>query len=126
MAAGIADDRLASFDFTKTGVKQISSGNFSISFKYHGIDKGYGTFDTQEKAALANEVARRSLEPTRNDKLSTAEIEANTNKAKKAALDAVEERYGTTVDPLTLCTIEGCTNKRYRGKTLCQKHQRSD
>lgn len=108
MAAGIADP-LASFDFTKTGVKQISSGSFSIRFSYHGIDKGYGNFDTREKAALANEVARRSLEPTRNDKLSTAEIEANTNKAKKAALDAVEERYGTT-------EREGYTNKRY-GKT---------
>ena len=60
-------------------------------FMYHGKERSYGTYETQDEAALANEAARRSLERTRNIKLSADEIKANIALAKKAAQ---EEVYG--------------------------------
>ena len=42
--------------------------------EHYGIPPG---FLTRDQAAVANEAARRSLEPTRNDDLTTEEIKTN-------------------------------------------------
>jgi hypothetical protein len=84
-------DIFAGFDFTKTGVQQLASGNWKVMFYYQRKDRTFGTFATQDEAALVNEEARRSLELTRYDVLTTEEIQANIKQAKKVAHEAVED-----------------------------------
>jgi hypothetical protein len=86
---GEESDSETGFDFRNTGVRQAPSGNWSVQIKYYGSQRSIGTFDTQDEAALANEAARRILEPTRNAELSTEQIEANVTLAKEAAQMAV-------------------------------------
>ena len=76
-------------------MEQLRSGNWQVYFRYRNIRRSYGTYETQDEAALANEAARRSLEPTRNDVLTPEEIEANTTFALRAAQEAV---YGEESD----------------------------
>ena len=83
------------FDFRNTGVTQLNSGNWQVYFRYHNMRRSYGTYETQDEAALANEAARRSLERTRNGVLTPEEIEANITLALRAAQEAV---YGEESD----------------------------
>jgi len=101
-------------DFSKTGVGQLPSGNFvscatpskqtyicfdsklllytqGLKFRYQDHERWIGTFATKEKAALANEAARKYLNRTRNDKLTGREIETNVTQAIAVAQEAVED-----------------------------------
>ena len=101
-------------DFSKTGVNQARSGNWvscatpskqtyicfdsklllytqTVRFMYQDSFRWIGTFVTKEKAALANEAARKYLDRTRNDKLTVREIETNITQAIAAAQEAVED-----------------------------------
>ena len=62
-----------------------------MRFRYQDSEKWIGTFATKEKAALANEAARKYLDRTRNDKLTVREIETNTTQAIAVAQEAVED-----------------------------------
>ena len=71
--------------------------NWQVRFSYHGTQRSYGTFATKEKAALANEAARKYLNRTRNDKLTVREIKTNVTRAIAVAQKAAEDEESDSV-----------------------------
>jgi len=88
----LAVDGNQQVDFKSVGVRQTPSGNWEVGFRYHGNRRNLGTFNTQDQAALANEVGRKILDLTKKGTQITAEdIERNVKLAREAALEAVQK-----------------------------------
>jgi len=81
----------APIDFRTVGVRQTPSGKWEVGFRYHGNRRNLGTFDTQDQAALANEVGRRMLKTEKGLKLTAEEVDRNVKLARVASMDAVRK-----------------------------------
>jgi len=62
-----------------------------VGFRYHGNRRTLGTYDSQDHAALANEVGRKMLmaDKEKSSKLTAEEVERNMKQARNAAFKAV-------------------------------------
>ena len=56
-----------------------------VRCRYHGKNRSIGTFDTRDKAALANEIAQGMLLKTKDSNLTDDKIKRNMSLAKEAA-----------------------------------------
>eukprot|EP00571_Detonula_confervacea_P016952 CAMPEP_0172302726 /NCGR_PEP_ID=MMETSP1058-20130122/4390_1 /TAXON_ID=83371 /ORGANISM="Detonula confervacea, Strain CCMP 353" /LENGTH=1412 /DNA_ID=CAMNT_0013013315 /DNA_START=162 /DNA_END=4399 /DNA_ORIENTATION=- len=92
-------NRKAGVDFRTVGVRQAKSGRWEVGVGYHGIRRYLGTFDTQDQAAVANEIARGKLK-TRDGPLTKEEIKRNVKFACDAALDATISKLVDTMSPV--------------------------
>ncbi|KAL3811831.1 hypothetical protein ACHAXA_004258 [Cyclostephanos tholiformis] len=78
------------FDYRTVGVRQTASMKWAVEISFKSKLRYMGTFDSQEQAALANEIGRKYL-------FTNAEIDDIDKKvklAREAAQNAVSRRYG--------------------------------
>lgn len=76
------------FDYRTNGVRQLASGNWEVSYNYHGARRSLSTYATLDQAELANKVGRTMLMATRDLDLTPEEIKHNILLARAAAQDA--------------------------------------
>jgi len=84
-------ERNMPLDYRSVGVRQTASGKWEVAFRYHGARRNLGTYDTQDQAALANEVGRKMLKTEIGKSVTEEEIVLNIKKARDAVLDAVHK-----------------------------------
>lgn len=81
----------SALDYYSVGVRQTPSGKWEVGLGYQGLRRNIGTFDTQDHAALANQIGRKILKPTKGSKLTVEETVKNMKLAREAARDAVNK-----------------------------------
>lgn len=70
-----------------------------VECPYHGKNRYFGQFDTQDQAVMANEVVRAMLEPTKNSCITAVEFESNLKLAKEAAWMAASGSSAGAIAP---------------------------
>lgn len=79
----------SSIDFRTVGVRQTTSGSWSVEILFKKKLRYIGTFKTQDLAALANQVSREHFDRWRDEELSSTDLSEKVKLARDNALDAV-------------------------------------
>jgi len=93
------------------GMTAMPSGKWRVAMRYQGEPRNFGTYNTRERAMLANHIARGEVEATRGQKLTSGEAEANVKLAKDAVArffsklkDSAERRAPLDTDMIGVTT----------------------